>query len=497
MPNTALNRTTAALLTNKSGSSAAYGAIVIQDSSNASAFTTTTTAGLSTAEVGIVIEPNGIANNAQGMVAFGGYAPTSTLNTSASIGQFIKTHTVAGQGTPHASPQVEGDFAVALASGTSPALLLFGSPNGPLAGGAGTVTHTGSLTANQLILGNASADITALGSLGTTTTLLHGNAGGAPTFSAVALGADVSGFLALANMVGLPLIAMGRLTTESGVPVSASDRTAQGTLYYTPAIGPNAITNGTIALYDGTRVVYSAFTELSLGLTVTSGKNYDVFVDYNSGTPQLVLSAAWTTDTARADALGVQSGLIIKSGTAAYRWVGTIRASGTNVTADSGGGSTTQVGGKRFVWNAYQQVPRSLSVIDTANTWTYANSGIRVADGATAPSNCVEWVTGTASTVFNGQLVTSVDLQGNVSALAHAGIGIDSATVFSGLRGSGYISATAAAIVTINASYVGMPGLGYHYASWLENGADGTTSLWLGDNGGEGTQSGMTAWITG
>ena len=62
-------------------------------------------------------------------------------------------------------------------------------------GGSGTVTHTGTLTANALMLGNAGADITALGSLGTTTTVLHGNAAGAPTFAAVNLATDVTGVL--------------------------------------------------------------------------------------------------------------------------------------------------------------------------------------------------------------------------------------------------------------------------------------------------------------
>jgi hypothetical protein len=67
------------------------------------------------------------------------------------------------------------------------------------AGGGGTVTNTGTLTANALILGNGSADVTALGSLGTTTTVLHGNAAGAPTFGAVSLTADVTGILPSAN----------------------------------------------------------------------------------------------------------------------------------------------------------------------------------------------------------------------------------------------------------------------------------------------------------
>lgn len=64
----------------------------------------------------------------------------------------------------------------------------------------GTVTHTGALTANQIVLGNGSADIKPLGSLGTTTTILHGNAAGAPTFGPIVLTTDVSGNLPVTNL---------------------------------------------------------------------------------------------------------------------------------------------------------------------------------------------------------------------------------------------------------------------------------------------------------
>jgi hypothetical protein len=68
-------------------------------------------------------------------------------------------------------------------------------------GGSGTVTHTaGALTANAIAIGNGAADLTVLGSLGTTTTVLHGNAAGAPTFGAVSLSADVTGNLPVANL---------------------------------------------------------------------------------------------------------------------------------------------------------------------------------------------------------------------------------------------------------------------------------------------------------
>jgi hypothetical protein len=68
-------------------------------------------------------------------------------------------------------------------------------------GGTGTVTHTaGALTLNQLVIGNGTDDLKVLGSAGTTTQVLHGNAGGAPSFGAVSLTADVSGNLPVTNL---------------------------------------------------------------------------------------------------------------------------------------------------------------------------------------------------------------------------------------------------------------------------------------------------------
>jgi hypothetical protein len=66
--------------------------------------------------------------------------------------------------------------------------------------GTGTVTHTaGGLTVNQLVVGNASADIAVIGSLGTTSTVLVGNASGNPTWGTVTLTSMVTGALPPAN----------------------------------------------------------------------------------------------------------------------------------------------------------------------------------------------------------------------------------------------------------------------------------------------------------
>lgn len=66
--------------------------------------------------------------------------------------------------------------------------------------GSGTVGNVGSLDADELIIGAGGTDVTALGTLGTATTVLHGNAAGAPTFGPVSLTADVNGDLPLANL---------------------------------------------------------------------------------------------------------------------------------------------------------------------------------------------------------------------------------------------------------------------------------------------------------
>lgn len=61
------------------------------------------------------------------------------------------------------------------------------------------VTSAASLTSHAIVLGAGSQASAVLGSLGTTTTVLHGNAAGAPSFAAVTLTTDVTGVLPIAN----------------------------------------------------------------------------------------------------------------------------------------------------------------------------------------------------------------------------------------------------------------------------------------------------------
>lgn len=94
-------------------------------------------------------------------------------------------------------------------------------------GGSGTVTNTGALTDHALIVGNGGVDVSALGSLGTTTTVLHGNAAGDPTFAAVSLTADVTGDLPYANLAqGSALSVLGvtgNATADNASIAAAND----------------------------------------------------------------------------------------------------------------------------------------------------------------------------------------------------------------------------------------------------------------------------------
>jgi hypothetical protein len=121
-----------------------------------------------------------------------------------------------------------------------------------ISGGSGTVTHTvGGLTSGQLIIGNGSADIAVLGSLGTTTTLLHGNAAGAPTFGPVATG-DIS-----ANAVTL-----AKLATQADKTILAN---ISGSTAVPTAAGLSSILDNVFGATQGNILVRDTSAWIALG----------------------------------------------------------------------------------------------------------------------------------------------------------------------------------------------------------------------------------------
>ena len=149
-----------------------------------------------------------------------------------------------------------------------------------------------------------------------------------------------------------PSICQGRLTLESGVPVSSTNQSGKTTLYFTPYDG------NMIGLFDGTDTwtVY-AIAEKSIAIPATTNTNYDVFMYDNAGTPTLEL-LAWTDATTRATALTTQDGILVKTGATTRRYLGTIRTIGTS-------GQCEDTLTKRFVWNYYNRADRPLQVSGT------------------------------------------------------------------------------------------------------------------------------------
>lgn len=269
-----------------------------------------------------------------------------------------------------------------------------------------------------------------------------------------------------------------RLSLASLVPVHGSDVAGGSTLYYTP------YESGRIGLYyGGAWQLFTLSAEISLALSgLTSGKNYDVFAYYTGSAVALELSAAWTNDTTRADALTTLDGVVVKSSNTTRRHIGTIRASGATTTEDT----VT----KRFVWNRYHRVAQQMKVTESAGSWTYATASWRQANANAA--NKVEFVCGDVVEIeARAQVMCNHSATGQVIA---AGVGVDSTTANSATT-HGVTSQTAGVgSQNTSAHYAGRVAAGYHYLAWLEYTASATMTCFSNTTG---YKSGLVASIRG
>lgn len=243
------------------------------------------------------------------------------------------------------------DGGTGLSSGTSGGILGYTA--------SGTIASSVALTANALVLGGgAGATPTPMGSLGTTTTVLHGNAAGAPTFGAVSLTADVSGDLPFANLTQIAGLSVLGVTGASTADVAAITGTTDQVLRVNTAgtglgfgtIATGGITNNAVtfakmqtvsaSVFLGNDATGTAVEELSvstaktmLGITGTNsgdvtlaGENYLSIAGQVITANAVNLSGTNVTGTLAAARFGALTGDVTSAGSSYATTLATVNS---------------------------------------------------------------------------------------------------------------------------------------------------------------------------
>jgi len=273
-------------------------------------------------------------------------------------------------------------------------------------------------------------------------------------------------------------LAQGRLTLETGVPVSTTDQSAKTTIYYTPYTGTS------IALYTASGWVLRTFAELSLSIAAcTASKPYDVWVYDNAGAAALE-TLVWTDATTRATALTTQNGILAKTGDTTRRYIGSFYC-------NASGGQTDDTAELRTVYNEYNQVDRVLSRVDTTASWTSTAASTWASARAHA-GNRVAVMVGWNGTPLELRAMESFQTLGNTTTV-RAGIGEDvtNAAMAAGVMTTAAGAVGAAPIITNSHSVNLTPAVGYHVYNWLEW-SDGSITV---KGGAAPSASGLIGWI--
>jgi hypothetical protein len=278
-----------------------------------------------------------------------------------------------------------------------------------------------------------------------------------------------------------PGICAGRLTLTSGTPVTTADVTGATTIYWTPYTGNR------LALYASGAWSVLTFTEIPLALgTMTSGLPYDVFAFNNSGAVALE-KLAWTNGTTRATALALQDGVLVKSGDATRRYLGTFYTTSTTATEDSVA--------KRYCWNYYHRERRPLVRRETTANWTYTTATWRQANGAAA--NQVEAIIGVAEVTVD-LFVFGTAHNSSAGVGFSVGIGVNSTSTYSSSAIGGYVESQGTSDNALcTAAHLALkPAIGLNTFAWLEISTATGTTTWLGTLF-SGQANGLNGWIEG
>lgn len=258
----------------------------------------------------------------------------------------------------------------------------------------------------------------------------------------------------------------GRLTLTTNVPVTTADVTAAGTVYFTPYLSNQC------ALYDGTHWMPRSFAQVSIAVPSSVNAAYDVFMYDNATVPTLEL-IAWTNLTTRNVALTLQDGALVSSGNPSRRYLGSFRSTGV-------ASQTEDSDVKRYVWNYYNRVNRSLKKFTASNSWVYTTSTWRQAEAL--GTNQVEVFVGLNEDAIQITLKGAANNATVPCALGIA-IGLDSTSAVAANSdgGTGYVTVTNTPAF-LEATWSGLPGLGHHTFVWLERSEATGATTWYGEN---------------
>jgi hypothetical protein len=275
----------------------------------------------------------------------------------------------------------------------------------------------------------------------------------------------------------------GRLSLTTGVPITVTDVTAATTLYWVPYLG------NTVGLYTGTRWKAFELSQLSIAVPATTATAYDVFIDYNAGTPALSVTA-WTNITTRATALTTQDGVDVLTGSTGKRYVGSFETTGVS-------GQTEDSAANRLLYNHYNQVPRPLRVHDSTDSWTYSTATYRQARATT--TNQVAVMVGAVGSPVSIKAIHQMTNSSGNPTIAYTSIGYDSTTTpATGVTNHGSGTGNPVSITANpHAELVHFPAVGVHTYVWLEApDSANATSTWYGDGGVTFYQTGLIGSVT-
>jgi hypothetical protein len=277
----------------------------------------------------------------------------------------------------------------------------------------------------------------------------------------------------------------GRLTLQTGVPVMTTTQSAKSAIYYTPYVGNQ------IPLYDGTNMVPTAFSELSVATTDTTknpaaigaSKLNDWFVWDDSGTRRLTHGPDWTNDTTRSagTTLVMVNGVLlnnasITNGPAASRgtYVGTTRSDpSSQLNWIIGGSGSGGVAGFLGIWNMYNRHHAVSFSKDSGASYGYATAITRQARGSAG--NQVSFVSGMAEDSFIAIYSAAAVASGAANASAVCGIGYDNTAAVVSTKIAAYSSSGTVPILATGSTNYSVAAFGFHIVSANEIG-DGTNA---------------------